>query len=116
MHMNKFVCKPFFSCLQVYKGRIENGTVVAVRCLALSRKYSAGNLKMRLDMLSKLRHPHLVGLLGHCIEGATQDNNAATHRLILVQEYVPNGNFRSHLSGDILCKCLCASQVISLPG
>lgn len=99
---------------KVYKGRIENGTVVAVRCLALSRKYSAGNLKMRLDMLSKLRHPHLVGLLGHCIEGATQDNNAATHRLILVQEYVPNGNFRSHLSATWLEKVLKWSERLSI--
>ncbi|GFP84920.1 probable inactive leucine-rich repeat receptor-like protein kinase at3g03770 [Phtheirospermum japonicum] len=79
---------------KVYKGRLENGTFVAIRCLALHRKYSIRNLRLRLDLLSKLHHPHLVGLLGHCIDG----DDSTIHRLFLVQEFVPNGNFRSHLS------------------
>ncbi|KAI3473857.1 hypothetical protein Pfo_028038 [Paulownia fortunei] len=82
---------------KVYKGRLENGTIVAIRSLALFRKYSIRNLRLRLDLLSKLRHPHLVGLLGHCIDGGMQDDSTI-HRLFLVQEFVPNGNFRSHLS------------------
>ncbi|XP_051140666.1 probable inactive leucine-rich repeat receptor-like protein kinase At3g03770 [Andrographis paniculata] len=82
---------------KVYKGRLENGTLVAIRSLALSRKYSIQNLKLRLDMLSKLCHPHLVGLLGHCIDGGTQEDSTI-HRLLLVHEYVPNGSLRSHLS------------------
>ncbi|KAL0377312.1 UNVERIFIED_CONTAM: putative inactive leucine-rich repeat receptor-like protein kinase [Sesamum radiatum] len=81
----------------VYKGRLENGTLVVIRSLALHRKYSIRNLRLRLDLLSKLRHPHLVGLLGHCIDGGMQDDSTI-HRLFLVQEFVPNGNFRSHLS------------------
>ncbi|KAK6117485.1 hypothetical protein DH2020_048763 [Rehmannia glutinosa] len=79
---------------KVYKGRLENGTFVAIRSLALLRKYSIRNLRLRLDLLSKLRHPHLVGVLGHCIDG----DDSTIHRLFLVQEFVPNGNFRSHLS------------------
>ncbi|KAL0344114.1 UNVERIFIED_CONTAM: putative inactive leucine-rich repeat receptor-like protein kinase [Sesamum angustifolium] len=82
---------------KVYKGRLENGTLVVIRSLALHRKYSIRNLRLRLDLLSKLRHPHLVGLLGHCIDGGVQDDSTI-HRLFLVQEFVPNGNFRSHLS------------------
>lgn len=89
--------------LQVHKGRLENGTFVAIRSLALYRKYSIRNLRMRLDLLSKLRHPHLVGLLGHCIDGGMQDDSTL-HRLFLVQEFVPNGNFRSHLSGTRIIK------------
>ncbi|KAK1257013.1 putative inactive leucine-rich repeat receptor-like protein kinase [Acorus gramineus] len=53
---------------KLYKGKLENGTYVAIRCLALYKRYSVRNLKLRLDMLWKLRHPHLVCLLGHCIE------------------------------------------------
>ncbi|XP_011098853.1 probable inactive leucine-rich repeat receptor-like protein kinase At3g03770 [Sesamum indicum] len=82
---------------KVYKGRLENGTLVIIRSLALHRKYSIRNLRLRLDLLSKLHHPHLVGLLGHCIDGGMQDDSTI-HRLFLVQEFVPNGNFRSHLS------------------
>ncbi|XP_073019099.1 probable inactive leucine-rich repeat receptor-like protein kinase At3g03770 [Primulina eburnea] len=76
---------------KAYKGRLGNGTLVAVRYLALQRKYSIRNLKLQLDLLSKLSHPHLVGLLGHCIDSATD-------RLFLVYEFVPSGNFRSLLS------------------
>ncbi|CAI9752587.1 unnamed protein product [Fraxinus pennsylvanica] len=82
---------------KVYKGRLENGTYVAIRSLALCRKYSIQNLKQRLDLLSKLRHPHLVGLLGHCIDGRKQEDSSV-HRLLLVYEFVPNGNFHAHLS------------------
>lgn len=87
--------------LQVYKGRLGNGTLVAIRYLALQRKYSIRNLKLQLDLLSKLSHPHLVGLLGHCIDGRVQ-GDSATDRLFLVYEFVPSGNFRSLLSGTCI--------------
>ncbi|CAA2954019.1 probable inactive leucine-rich repeat receptor kinase At3g03770 [Olea europaea subsp. europaea] len=82
---------------KVYKGRLANDTNVAIRSLALCRKYSIQNLKQHLDLLSKLRHPHLVGLLGHCIDGGRQDDSSV-HRLLLVYEFVPNGNFCAYLS------------------
>ncbi|CAL9189507.1 unnamed protein product [Musa hybrid cultivar] len=81
---------------KLYKGRIENGTFVAIRCLALFKRYSIRNLKLRLDLLSKLRHPHLVCLLGHCIDTAQDDSNV--NRVFLIYEYVANGNLRTHLS------------------
>ncbi|KAL1564295.1 putative inactive leucine-rich repeat receptor-like protein kinase [Salvia divinorum] len=82
---------------KVYKGRLENGNLVVIRSLTLYRKCSIQNLKLRLDLLSKLRHPHLVALLGHCIDDGTQ-NDSTVRRLYLVQEFVPNGSFRSHRS------------------
>ncbi|GFY87334.1 leucine-rich repeat protein kinase family protein [Actinidia rufa] len=82
---------------KLYKGRLENGTYVAVRSLALFRKYSIRNLKLRLDLLSKLRQPHLVALLGHCIDDGGHDDSTV-NRVFLVYEYVPNGDFRTHLS------------------
>ncbi|PIN21971.1 Serine/threonine protein kinase [Handroanthus impetiginosus] len=82
---------------KIYKGRLENGALVAIRCLTVSKKYTIRNLKLRLDLLAKLRHPHLVCLLGHCIEIEGKYESGA-NRVYLIYEYVPNGTYRAHLS------------------
>ena len=97
-----------FNSVQLYKGKLENNSYVAIRSLALSKKFSIQNLKVRLDLLSKLHHPNLVSLLGHCIDGGGQDDSS-TPKVYLVYEYVPNGNYRAHLSGwygIIVCESL----------
>lgn len=81
---------------KLHKGRLENGTQVAIRCLTVSKKYTVRNLKLRLDLLAKLRHPHLVCLLGFGITGSTRGESNA-NEVYLVYEYVPNGNYRAHL-------------------
>ncbi|XWS37130.1 hypothetical protein CRYUN_Cryun19dG0017000 [Craigia yunnanensis] len=58
---------------ELFKGRLESGIQVAIRCLPTSKKYSIRNLKLSLDMLAKIRHPHLVCILGHCIEVKQDD-------------------------------------------
>ncbi|KAI4336295.1 hypothetical protein L6164_014838 [Bauhinia variegata] len=83
---------------QLYRGKLGNGIQVAIRVLPLSRKYSIRNFKLRLDLLAKLRDPHLVALLGHCIDGVAGGNNDTS--VFLVYEYVPNGTFQSYLSGN----------------
>ncbi|KAL4339609.1 hypothetical protein GQ457_08G037410 [Hibiscus cannabinus] len=89
---------------KLFKGRLESGIQVAIRYLPTTRKYWIRNLKLRLDMLAKIRHPHLVCILGHCIE--VKQDDCSVHRVFLVYEYIPNGNFRSHLSescvGEVL--------------
>ncbi|CAO2818065.1 unnamed protein product [Amaranthus hypochondriacus] len=82
---------------KMYRGTLQNGTVVAIRCLSLSNKYTTRNLKLRLDLLAKFRHPHLVCLLGHCIDNEAKADSDG-NKVYLVYEYVPNGNFRSHMS------------------
>ncbi|KAL9156282.1 hypothetical protein ABFS82_09G065300 [Erythranthe guttata] len=82
---------------KIYKGRLESGAHVAIRCLAVSRKYTIRNLKLRLDLLARIRHPHLACLLGHCIDNEGNDEVGANN-VYLVYEYVPNGNYRAHLS------------------
>lgn len=79
---------------KLYKGKLSNGTQVVIRCLTVSKKFTIRNLKLRLDLLAKLRHQHLVCLLGHCIENVRRDAN----QVYLVYEYVSNGNYRVHLS------------------
>lgn len=88
-----------FATFQLYKGKLENGSYVVIRSLALKKKFSVQNLKARLDLLSKLHHPNLVSLLGHCIDGSSGQDDTSAHKLHLVYEYVPNGNYRTHLSG-----------------
>lgn len=83
---------------QLYKGKLENGNCVAIRSLAFTKKYSMQNLRVRLEFLSKLHHPNLVSLLGYCTESGGQDDSTA-NKVFLVYEYVPNGNYRTYLSG-----------------
>ncbi|KAM0068357.1 putative protein kinase RLK-Pelle-LRR-VI-1 family [Helianthus debilis subsp. tardiflorus] len=82
---------------KVYKGRLQNGSYIAIRSLSLFKKYSVRNLKVRLDLLSKLRHPHLVGFLGYCINDSGLEDSTSS-KVFLVHEYLSNGNFRAHLS------------------
>ncbi|XP_054786660.1 probable inactive leucine-rich repeat receptor-like protein kinase At3g03770 [Prosopis cineraria] len=82
---------------KLYKGKLENGSYVAIRSLALSKKCSIQNLKARLDLLLKLHHPNLVSLLGHCIDSCEQ-RDSTTNKLHLVYEYVPHGTYRAYLS------------------
>ncbi|CAL1391489.1 unnamed protein product [Linum trigynum] len=88
---------------KVYKGRLHNGNLIAIRSLTLFKRQSIQNLRVRLELLSKLHHPHLVTLLGHCIDSSGQDDS---NKVFLVYEYVPNGNYRSHLAESFTEKAL----------
>lgn len=90
---------------KIYKGRLQDGTLVAIRCLSLSNKYTTRNLKLRLDLLAKLRHPHLVCLLGHCIDNGGKAD-PGVNKLYLVYEFVPNGHLHSHLTDNGEVKAL----------
>ncbi|KAG8379424.1 hypothetical protein BUALT_Bualt07G0087000 [Buddleja alternifolia] len=98
---------------KIYKGRLENGPRVAIRCIKVSRKFTIRNLKLRLDLLAKLRHPHLVCLLGHCIEIEGKDESGGAN-VYLVYENVPNGNYRAHLSETNSDKVLKWSDRLSI--
>ncbi|KAL2519744.1 Serine/threonine-protein kinase PBS1 [Abeliophyllum distichum] len=75
-----------FGC--VYKGRLPNGQVVAVK--QLDRNGLQGNREFLVEvlMLSLLHHPNLMNLIGYCADGDQR---------LLVYEFMPLGSLEDHL-------------------
>ncbi|KAH7533725.1 hypothetical protein FEM48_Zijuj04G0162100 [Ziziphus jujuba var. spinosa] len=74
----------------VYKGRLINGTEVAVKKLLNNLGQAEKEFRVEVEAIGHVRHKNLVRLLGYCIEGV--------HRM-LVYEYVNNGNLEQWLHG-----------------
>ncbi|KAK6140434.1 hypothetical protein DH2020_025818 [Rehmannia glutinosa] len=88
---------------QVYKGWLPDGTVVAIRSLKVKRRHSIHTYTHQLELITKLRHCHLVSAIGHCFECYHDDSTVS--RIFLVFEFVPNGTLRSFISGKTEDKC-----------
>ncbi|KAM0020624.1 putative protein kinase RLK-Pelle-CrRLK1L-1 family [Helianthus debilis subsp. tardiflorus] len=77
---------------KVYYGHIDeergSSTSVAIKRLDSMSNQGAPEFTTEVEMLSKLRHAHLVSLLGCCDDG---------EEMILVCEYMPNGTLYHHL-------------------
>lgn len=74
----------------VYKGELDDGTKLAVKRMeagVISSK-ALDEFQSEIAVLSKVRHRHLVSLLGYCIDG---------NERILVYEYMPQGALSKHL-------------------
>ncbi|KAL2519404.1 Leucine-rich repeat protein kinase family protein [Abeliophyllum distichum] len=82
---------------QVYKGRLRDGSVVLVKCLKLKQKHSPQALQQHMEVISKLRHRHLVSVLGHCIVTYQGHPNTAS-TVFIVLENIYNGSLRDLLS------------------
>ncbi|KAL7120235.1 hypothetical protein ACP275_02G110400 [Erythranthe tilingii] len=82
---------------QVYKGWLTDGTVVAITSLKMRRRHGIHTYTNQLELISKLRHCHLVSAIGHCFE-CFQDDSSCVSRFFHVFEYVPNGPLRSFIS------------------
>ncbi|KAL8471797.1 hypothetical protein ACS0TY_029142 [Phlomoides rotata] len=74
---------------RLYKGVIDGATSVAIKRLSSSSNQGVHDQFMNeIKMLSKLRHPHLVSLIGYCNEKGA---------MFLVYDYMARGSLRDHL-------------------
>lgn len=86
--------------IQMYRGQLRDGSYVTIRCLIMKRSNSHQNFMHHIELISKLRHQHLVSALGHCFQFYLDDSSVS--RIFLVFEYVPNGTLRRWISGNYL--------------
>jgi serine/threonine protein kinase len=74
----------------VYCGVFRDGTRVAVKRATRASKQGLPEFQTEVLVLSRIRHRHLVSLIGYCNE---------QEEMILVYEYMEQGTLRSHLYG-----------------
>nr|GMD40087.1 putative serine/threonine-protein kinase [Ipomoea batatas] len=75
----------------VYKGVLRDGTCVATKCLSAESKQGTKEFLTEINMISNIRHPNLVHLIGCCVEGSNR---------MLVYEYLENNSLASALLGS----------------
>jgi len=72
------------------QGVLRDGTQVAIKSLSVESKQGTYEFMTEIDIISNIRHPNLVELIGCCIEDS--------HR-ILVYEFMENNSLASSLLG-----------------
>nr|XP_043620329.1 leucine-rich repeat receptor protein kinase HPCA1-like [Erigeron canadensis] len=75
---------------KVYKGVIPGGQIVAIKKAQQGSMQGGLEFKTEIELLSRVHHKNLVGLVGFCFEQKEQ---------MLVYEYMHNGTLRESLSG-----------------
>jgi serine/threonine protein kinase len=105
----------------VYRGRLQDGREVAIKRFNLSR-YSRKEFRTELVILSRIKHKHIIGLLGSCVtvskgKRTTPQKNKKCllscwrkepeqleepeePESLIVYEYMENGTLFDHLHAD----------------
>lgn len=77
--------------MQVYRGLLSDGQVVAIKRAQQGSMQGGLEFKTEIELLSRVHHKNLVGLVGFCFEQGEQ---------MLVYEFMANGTLRESLSGN----------------
>ncbi|KAL5132695.1 putative leucine-rich repeat receptor-like protein kinase [Glycine soja] len=75
---------------KVYKGVFPDGKIVAIKRAQQGSMQGGVEFKTEIELLSRVHHKNLVGLVGFCFEQGEQ---------MLIYEFMPNGTLRESLSG-----------------
>ncbi|XP_045793499.1 receptor-like protein kinase FERONIA [Trifolium pratense] len=75
----------------VYKGCIDGSTPVAIKRLKSGSQQGANEFMNEIELLSQLRHVHLVSLVGYCNDDT---------EMILVYEFMQHGTLCEYLYGS----------------
>jgi serine/threonine protein kinase len=74
----------------VYKGNLKDGSQIAIKKLSAESKQGISEFLTEINVISNVRHPNLVKLLGCCVEGKNR---------LLVYEYAENNSLANALLG-----------------
>lgn len=75
---------------KVYRGVLVGGQLVAIKRAQRGSMQGGLEFKTEIELLSRVHHKNLVGLVGFCFEHGEQ---------ILVYEFISNGTLRDNLTG-----------------
>ncbi|CAH8330538.1 unnamed protein product [Eruca vesicaria subsp. sativa] len=75
---------------KVYKGMLSDGQMVAIKRAQQGSTQGGHEFKTEIELLSRVHHKNLVGLIGFCFEQGEQ---------ILVYEFMSNGSLKDSLTG-----------------
>lgn len=75
---------------KVYRGVLVDGQVVAIKRARQGSTQGGLEFKTEIELLSRVHHKNLLGLVGFCFEQGEQ---------MLVYEFMPNGTLRDSLCG-----------------